>query len=199
MNYRWIVGLSIGLINLLLPSNSKAISLYFSPSSATTFLGNPVSMDIFINGLGEQQPPSLGAFDIDISFDNTILSFNQAQFGTQLDLGNFGSIQNTNTPTVNTINIAELSLEESSLLNTTQPASFRLATLTFNTLSVGMSTLNFSRFILSDAEGSPLLVSTTNGLITISPPPINQVPEASFSISLIILGLVSITMFPYRA
>jgi len=189
MNYRWILGLSVGMINLLLPNNSEAISLYFSPSPTTTSLGNPVSIDIFIDGLGQQQPPSLGAFDLDISFTDTILSFNQAQFSTQLDLGNFGSIQNTSTPATNIINIAELSLEDSSLLNATQPASFRLATLNFNTLSVGASTLAFPRVIVSDADGSPLLVSTTSGTITVSSP-VQQVPEPSSSIGLIFLGLL---------
>jgi hypothetical protein len=52
-------------------------------------------LNIFISGLGDGTAPSLSTFDLDISFDPTILAFSTAVFGDpilgdQLDIWGLG-------------------------------------------------------------------------------------------------------------
>ena len=56
------------LLGLLHMGAASAISLEAIPSSATISLGDSVDVEILIGGLGDGSAPSLGAYDIDLTY-----------------------------------------------------------------------------------------------------------------------------------
>lgn len=170
-----ILGVYLGLMVLLGVSPAFAISIGFNPVNSTVNLGSPVDVALTISGLEDSASPSLGTFDLDVSFDPTILSLSGVSFGDlalgdQLDLFGLGSFTAT-TPGVGSVNLFELSFDFPDDLNTLQAGDFTLAMLTFNTLSAGTSSLTLSVNSLGDAFGDPLVTSLESGSVNVVPEP----------------------------
>lgn len=134
---------------------ASAITIEVSPSSQSVDVGSPTTVELVISGLGDGTAPSLGTFDLDVGFDSSILSFTGATFGNQLDLFGLGSLQDV-IAGVGTVNLFELSLDLADDLDTLQAGSFLLATLSFDALASGSSTLSISVNALGDSLGAPL-------------------------------------------
>ena len=162
------------------------ITIGFEPASQIVPVGEPVSVDLVISGLGDHSEPSLGAFDLDIHFDPTILAFDDATFGDpdlgdQVDMSGdaalFDSLIGPGlylgafviSPGV--LDIFEVSVDSASDLNSNQAGSFTLATLTFDTLAVGTSSLDITIDSLGDAYGNPLSADVQSGSIAPVPEP----------------------------
>jgi hypothetical protein len=77
-------------------------------------------------------------------------------FGDQLDLLGLGSVRLVDDSDAGIINLYEVSLDQADDLNQFQLPSFTLATLTFNPLIDGMSTIDAIVNTLGDANGDPL-------------------------------------------
>lgn len=172
-----ILAILLASMVLLGVSPAFAISIGFNPVNSTVTLGSPVDVALTISGLEDSASPSLGIFDLDLSFDPTILSLSGVSFGDpvlgdQLDLFGLGSITAT-TPGSGSVNLFELSFDLPDDLNMLQAGDFTLAMLTFNTLSAGTSSLTLSVNALGDAFGDPLVATLNNGSIAV----VNTVPE----------------------
>jgi len=153
---------------------SQAVTLGFNPDFQGVLVGDQAIVDLVISGL-EDDPANfyyqtIGTFDLDISFDSAILGFYSVTFGDQLDLGGLGSWTEV-TPDVGTVNLLELSLDSPWDLEDYQADSFTVATLTFNTLAVGTSTLDIGINALGDAWANPLAANVQNGNISPVPEP----------------------------
>ena len=133
--------------------NADAAIISTIPSSQNVSLGNLFSINLVISGLSSGTAPSVGTFDLDLFFDPLLLSFVSGTFGNQLDILGLGSLQ-TISPGFGTVNFFELSLDTIDDLNNLQADSFILATLTFDTLVVGTSSLTLNVNALGDAEGA---------------------------------------------
>lgn len=156
-------------------SSVEAISLDFVPSNQTVGMEGQATVDLVISGLGAFTAPSLGTFDLDVTFDPAILSFNHAQYGDpvlgdQLNLGGTDSITAT-TLGAGTVNLFELSLDPSDVLNTEQAGAFTVASIAFQGLGVGESPLGLNINALGDAFGNPLTASLGTGSISVAPEP----------------------------
>ncbi len=81
------------------------------PNAASIEQGNPVSVDITVSDLGDRTAPSLGVFDLDLSFNDSILSFNSVSFGNQLNLLGFDSLQLDDSSGAGIVNLFELSFD----------------------------------------------------------------------------------------
>lgn len=140
--------------------------------------GNSLQIDIAISGLAEAAAPSLGAYDFDISFDPSQLSFDHAVFGdsmlgNQLDVFNLGgNFTTADSIGPGLINLSELSLDLASDLDNLQADSFTLATLNFLIVNPGSSTLSLNVLSMADANGQALNVANVAT-------PINTVPLPS--------------------
>ncbi len=153
-----LIGLIVLVESLSLPwaTSALALSVDFVPGSQTVPVGRPVSVDTVLSGLAAAGPPSVGAFDLDVSFDPSILSPTGVTFGAFLGDPSLFEALTASSFLPGVVDLAEVSLLAPTDLDTLQPVSFALATLSFDTLAFGNSSLNFSQVIVSDAFGERL-------------------------------------------
>jgi hypothetical protein len=161
----------VGVIGLLRATPALAISLDFVPAAQTVLPGQLVTVDIVISGLGAGGTPSVGAFDLDVSFDATILSPLDVTFGPFLGDPSFFEALTSFTFSPGVVDFAEVSLLSVAALDARQSASFILATLSFDTLAMGMSPLTFSQIIVDDAFGQKLDIDEGSGKVNVVPEP----------------------------
>lgn len=145
----------LALVLLALASPARATTIFFSPSSLTATVGGDVFVDLEISGLGDGSAPSVGVFDLDITFSEAILSFQDLTWGSGLDVLGLGSLQAA-TLGIGTVNLFELSFDSVIDLNALQPSAFTLATLRFLALGTGESGLGLSVNSLGDADGNSI-------------------------------------------
>ncbi|MFN0167965.1 MAG: cohesin domain-containing protein [Bryobacteraceae bacterium] len=171
----------LGLVLNVIPTQVAASPiLSVLPSTQTAILATPVNVGIRIAGLGDGTAPSLGAFDLTLSFDPAILAFLSVQFGDpdigdQLDLLGLGSLNGV-TPGTGIVSLFELSLDSVDDLDTLQTGMFTLARLQFNTVGVGTSAVNLAINALSDSAGGALTATLENGSVSVTSQP--AVPES---------------------
>ena len=164
------------LLVVLGSATQAAIILSFDPAKQHISQGQQVDVGVRISGLGSGTAPSLGAFDIDVAFDETILDFITLTFGdpvlgNQLDISGFGTVNGFAEISGGLVDFFEISLDAPSDLDTMQADSFILATLSFTALvNSGVSPLGFSDVVLSDSFGNTLSAETTPGIIAVPEP-----------------------------
>jgi hypothetical protein len=130
------------------------ISLQLIPGSQQVTAGHAVSTEVDIGGLG--LPPSVGAFDLSVSYDTSLLSFTSVNFGSLLgDVDMFEALTTSNL-SHGVIEFAEVSLLTPAELDTLQVSNFSLATLTFQALNSGGAGFSFVTGVVDDAFGNKL-------------------------------------------
>jgi len=143
------------------------------PATQQMELGNPAVFAIDISGLGNGV--ALGVFDINLSFDPTLLVLNTVTFGDpilgdQLNIDGFGPIS-SDTPGAGTVELWELSLDPAADLLASQASAFTLATLSFNTSALGTSRLGLTVNSLGDENGASLAAVLGGGQVQVTPEP----------------------------
>ena len=88
-----------------------------------------------VSGLGGGDS-SISAYDLDISFDSSLLTFDSVEFGALLG-GPADSFQDSGLLGAGVLDLAELSLLGAGDLDALQPDSFVLATLHFTPIAPG--------------------------------------------------------------
>jgi hypothetical protein len=191
---------STALLLVSLPLHAITISL--NPATQTVTAGSSFDLSLMISGLGSGAAPSLSTFDVDVSFDQSILSFSTVAFGPFLGDPSLGeSITSFGVSTPGIVNLFELSFLEGDsttcifctppFLDDLQPAGFTLATLSFSALSAGASPLGITLNALGDANGDPLTAdSVVDGSINVNANS-GSVPEPA---TWLLLGLGALTM-----
>ena len=149
-----LVGLSLA-VNL---NRAQAIGLTFVPASQDVNTGDTAVVDLQVVGVGDHTFPSVGAFDVTVAFDPSILSFVGATFGGFL--GDLTLVEALGTvtppPPSGVVNLFEVSLLSRAELATMQGTSFVIASLSFQAIGGGSSLLSLSKVILSDENGDAL-------------------------------------------
>lgn len=178
---RFLVALS-ALLGMLGPSPAAGVSLRFDPLAQTVPLGQQALVQIEIAGTVGGAAPSIGSYDLDVAFDEAILAAADVRFGPLL--GNPLSTTAVDISVAGLVNLAEVSFLSPSELDGLQPDTFVLATLAFDTVSTGTSSLAFARILVGDAFGLALDVEGGTASITVVP-----VPEPG-TLLLVGLGLI---------
>lgn len=171
MNTRLVTMLGAALL-LLSAGRATAVTLQFDPAVQTVSVGSTVTVELVIVDLGNGAAPSLSTFDLDVTFDDSILSFLGFVFGDpvlgdQLDLSGLGSITGV-LPGAGTVNVFEVSFDSVADLNDLQAGAFTLGTLSFSALSTGVSDLGLLINTLGDASGDPLAFELVGGRVAVS-------------------------------
>lgn len=187
---KFIVG-TIFLLLGTLPAYALTVSL--APTPQVVNVGQTLQFDLVISGLGSGVTPSLGTYDVDISFDPGIFGFTSAVFGdpilgNQLDLFGLGSL-NAVTTGIGTVNLFELSFDDPVDLILLQSENFTLATLSFAALSLGSSSLGIHINALGDEFGDPLTAQIVGASATVNQDNNNPIPEPN-GLALVLAGLM---------
>lgn len=163
------------------PGHSYALSIGFAPSDQTVAPGSSVGVDLIISGVEDLfGTPSIGTFDLFISYDPSILGFVDLELGALLgepiglyldpdpDLEAYDIFSGPGM--TGELFIAELSLLDTGALEALQPDSFVLASLTFEALSEGTSLLDIDEMflLLGDGDGFPLFPEVIDGSVTVA-------------------------------
>jgi hypothetical protein len=166
-------GLGVAFSGLLVASPALAVSISVLPAAQTAAVGDPVSVDLVITGLDGTGAPSVGAFDLDVTFDPLLLVASGVTFGAFLGDEALGEALTASSVSAGLLDLAAVSLLLPAELDALQPAAFTLATLSFTTLAAGTSPLTLSQAIVDDAFGARLAADTVGGSVTVA----QAVPE----------------------
>jgi hypothetical protein len=143
----------IVLIGLLYLGPASAVSISFSPSNSSVLEGDSLDVDIVISDLyatgGSREIVS--AFDLDVTYDSSVLNATGVSFGTLLGANTstdffdfFADAFIASQLTPGRVDFAESSwLSNADLLSLQTDDNFTLATLTFEAVGVGVSLLEF--------------------------------------------------------
>lgn len=183
---------------LLFTVDAHAISIDLVADQASVNTGNLVSVAVNISGLNNTSAPSLGVYDLDITFDNNLflldnLVWGDSSKGNQLDLNGFGSLQSSNL-SVGLINLFELSFDDIASLNNGQAGEFTLFTLVFNAIAIGSGNFSLGANLLGDAKGEYLSLNTINNTQVA----VTNVTVPEPSSWLLMLGLVAVVVLRSR-
>jgi hypothetical protein len=166
------------------------VTLALVPSATPVFPGDPVAVDVAISGLGSGAPPTLAGFDLDITFDPSVLAFASVDFG-----GNLGIVGlETLPPAVNVlagptrVDLALSSLLPDPVLDASQPDAFVLATLHFTALGAGLSPLAITQAVLANTPGGSIAVTLAGTSVEVLVPE----PGPLALLALLALGLASL-------
>ena len=150
------------LVALMPPAASAgapaAVTLEIIPSTTTASVGDPVTVDVVISGLGNLSAPSLGTFDLDLQFDPAVFAFTGAVYGPELGDPMAAEAITTTTAGVGVVNLLELSLFAPATLNANQPDTFTLFTASFDAVGAGSGGFNLASNALGDENGNPLVL-----------------------------------------
>ena len=166
---RWLIGLPGFVLAVLLASApASAVTIGLAPAAQTVSVGDPVTLDLVIAGLGPPPgPASLSGFDVDVTFIPAVLTFSSVAFGPFLGVtfslfpgcilaGDDACIVAEGLTGPGVLDVAELSLLfPGALLDALQPAAFTLATLTFTAAGPGTSPLVLTIDSLADSTDPP--------------------------------------------
>ena len=159
---------------------ANAMVIGFTPANQNVYLGDSVNVDITVSDFAPNK--SLGDYDFVFNFDASILNLSSVTFGSQLGVSDKGSVNLGG----GAFNLYELSLESAAFLEANQADSFTLATLSFGTSAVGVSSLDFTKlFSIGDQFGDKLESEFNSGSIAVLERPSN-VPEPN---AFLLLGI----------
>lgn len=170
---RWILSARVmaaafGLVTAL---QAGAVTVSGTPSTVRVDVGSSVGVVVSIAGL-VPGAASLGAFSLDLSYDETLLAYEGVTFGPGLDLGIFGSGRFDDGSIPGFVAVDEISFEDPADLERLQPGSFVLVTLGFTALAQGTSPIGLAApGGFADAQGGLLTVGLEGSSVTVVPEP----------------------------
>jgi hypothetical protein len=173
-----VLGVALGCgLALTLSVEARALPISLSlvvTTSQPVPVGNSVSVEVQIAGLVGGALPSLRAYDLTLSFDETVLDFTSIVFTSVLGIHPITVLNSGPTEGTGTVQFAQVSL----LTNlTSQADAFTLAALSFLAVGEGDGDLDFTGLgttSLSDENGGSLfpdLGSATGASVTVVPEP----------------------------
>jgi Cohesin domain len=164
-----------------LSSLATAATITMSSTGSTTVIGSSVTVSFQISGLTSAAAPSLAAFDLDVTFDPTVLQFASASFIdpatalNQLDFPEIGGLGflGLSSDLGASVDVFGVSGNSAAVLDSSQAGQFTFVSLAFTTLSAKQTTIALNlldpNLLFGDAGGNPL--SPTFGRVssTITP------------------------------
>ena len=163
--------------------------LSLTPNSANVGQSEQFNIDVSISGLTDFTAPALASYDIDIQFDNSILSFVGGSILSQLDLGIFGSFEDIQQTGSNNINLNGVSFEDSGDLDALQTDEFTIATLTFDAIDIGVADVLFSFVDLGDSLAQTISFEQFGSQISVTDGNPVPLPATAWMLLLALAGI----------
>ncbi|WP_435782657.1 PEP-CTERM sorting domain-containing protein [Cellvibrio sp.] len=192
----------IGLcaLGLSLSLNANAISIDLVANKSVVSVGDSLEVAVRISGLNDANAPSLGVYDVNFQFDNSLFTFDSISWGdsaqgNQLDLSGFGSLQDSSSGS-GWLNLFELSFDDALDLNVLQSGEFTLFSILLNTVAAGTGNFSLVANSLGDAYGDNLVADQINGTQVTAGAV--SVPEPS-SVLLLLVGILAIGMLRVKS
>lgn len=169
----------LSFIGSLMIASAHAAIITLTPSDQSTVTGAPVDLQLGITGLSDGIAPSLGAYFVELAFDDTVLEFDTvtpSAFLGDTDPTAFETdIITESGPGFASIDVFSFLFDFE--LDSLQPADFLLASFSFLTLGPGTSAITVADFDLSTAAGSELVPNAfETASIRVAPPGSSPVP-----------------------
>lgn len=153
------LGLWLGL-TLLGAASAASATLEIQASVATLELADEVEITVVVSGLGAAAAPSVGTFDVQLSYDAAL--FTPAEqttvFGSRLGDTGAGEALTEVAADASQVEVFELSLQASEVLNSSQPTSFELFSTRFTAIALGQGSFGLTVPALGDANGESLTI-----------------------------------------
>lgn len=152
-----------GLLAWALAAGAGTASAATMTLSATG--GASIAVTVGVTGIEALAEPSLGAYDLDLGFDDSVLSFTGIQFGSFL--GGPGLSFESVAVAGGVVDFAEVSLIfPNGALQALQPDAFVLATIFFDAIVTEPTTTEvaLTQAALSDGNGDPIAVAALDPL-----------------------------------
>ena len=159
--------------------------------------GGSLNASILVSGLGAFSAPSLGAYDLGLTYDPTRFAFDSATFGdpvlgNQLDLSGFGSF-NGAVDLLTAVNVFEVSFDSSSDLDTLQADAFTLVTVTFDVLfNAGIGAFDLAIIEIGDSLADTLYDPDDPPTLIGAKVSVVPVPAAVWLFGSALLGLIGV-------
>lgn len=169
---------------------AEAITISIEPVSTLAAVGSRFEIELLVSGLGDEAAPSLGAFDLDLLFDDDLVGVSAVSFSDQLDLSGLGSEQSI-TLFSDGITLSERSLDSAEDLDAMQRPAFLLASLIFEPMREGSTTIQVVVKSLEDSMDEQLLVDVVGGRVDVASSGVG-IPEPSTAL-LLGLGLLGLS------
>jgi hypothetical protein len=181
-----------GLLLMTLPATAATLS--FAPVMQQGQIGDTIAVDVLAAGLVAGAAPSLGLYNLDITYDGLLLSlanvlYGDPVLGNQLALLGLPSVQAFGPGVGTSVNVFEASLNTEAELNTLQADAFRLFRLEFDAIGTGVSPLTMvvNEFLdASQTNPAPIAIDSA-GTASVT---IGVIPEPS-TFTLIIAGFAA--------
>lgn len=171
-----------------------------TPASQTVTLGDRVTLDLGISGLGDRTAPSLAAFDLLLTFDPGLFALERILFGAALgdpDADPPESYTDVEDSVAGLIGLVMTSVLETNeqgcffctgpYLDDLQSDALLLLTVTLTARRAGIGAFGITINGLADGDGNDLPADTTGATVTVKRP----VP-APATLALIALGLIGL-------
>jgi hypothetical protein len=173
-----------------IPGIGCGYGLFFNPAAPTVAEGDVFGIELWVSGLGDGVHPSLGAFDIELTFDDSVLAFQSLQFGGYLS-DSLGSQQSYSTG-LGLVSLTEVSMLSNAELDALQPPAFSLATLQFAMVQLAASTIGFQNVELSDGLGSLFYANLQPAIVHAVP-----LPSALILLASALVGIGGVRRYRY--
>lgn len=155
---KFLLLLSVFLLAFAAPAGA-AVTLSFNPGSATITTGSPFSVDLMVSGVDSSL--GVGGYEIGVLYNPGQVAFSSFSVGSLL--GSYLDLSDTSVP--GSLDLFINSLEEPSDLLSNQTGSFVLATLNFECLQSGVSSISVDpsdsafTYAVTDVNGGVLDVT----------------------------------------
>ena len=180
------------MLGTFISFNANAISIDLIANQSAVNIGDNIEVQVRISGLNDASAPSLGDYDVNFNYDSSIFNFSSIVWGdsilgNQLDLSNFGSLQDASSGW-GWLRISELSVDGALDLELLQKDEFTLFSVLLNAAAIGSGTFSLTTNAFGDAYGNDVLIDTINSTEV----NIRSVSVPEPSSLLLLLGLVAI-------
>lgn len=156
------------------PALGRADTFLFTvtPSAPIVQSGHILDVSISVSGLVTQ---ALGSYDVTLAFDPSLLAYVSTNYGDPV----LGDQLALNQPSITlppiagpgNVEIAEVSTDTPSDLDTLQLSSFIIAVLHLKAVGQGISPLNLTVHAAGDSIGTPVATSVLNSSVETIPEP----------------------------